>query len=328
MKKIIPYVLFLISLAAVKGQDPQFSQFYAAPLYLGPSMAGASGNDRLGLNFRDQWPKLSGKYITYAVSYDQYISRYNSGAGLIFMRDDAGSGKLTTTQVGLNYSYRIRATKDFFLQPGMQFQYFERKINFSKITFADQFYGDQILPGTVELPPDNQTGHIDFSFSLLAFTKDMWLGATVDHIMRTNQTLQVDVRYVPVKLSLYGGIKLALKQALLSRDEQNFTIAFNFRNQASMQQLDIGTYYNRYPFMVGLWYRGIPIIQSTQSKDAISVSGGVMVKNFTFTYSYDLTVSSLITSTGGAHELALVYIIERPTGRSKKKMGSVPCPKF
>jgi len=328
MKKIVQHILFLFMFAGTFAQDPQFSQFYAAPLYLGPSMAGASGNSRIGLNFRDQWPKLAGKYITYAVSYDQYLSRYYSGVGIIFMQDNAGSGKLTTSQVGLNYSYRIRVTKDFFLVPGMQFQYFERKINFSKITFIDQFYGDQILPGTVELPPDNQTGHVDFSFSLLAFAKNAWLGGTIDHLMRTNQTLQVDVRYVPVKLSIYGGIKLALKQELLNRDEQNITLAFNFRNQASMQQLDIGAYYNRLPFMVGLWYRGIPVIQSTKSKDAISISGGLMIKNFTFTYSYDLTVSSLITSTGGAHELALVYIIERPYTKSRKKMGSVPCPKF
>jgi len=328
MKKILYIILLQWASLGMYAQDPQFSQFYAAPLYLGPSMAGASDNGRLGLNFRDQWPKLSGKFITYAVSYDQYVSRYYSGVGLLFLRDDAGGGKLITTQVGLNYSYRIRASKDFFLIPGLQFQYYERKVNFSKLTFADQFYGDLILPGTVELPPDNQTGHIDFSFSLLAFTKNAWLGGTVDHLMRTNQALAQDIRYVPLKVSVYGGVKLKLNQMLLNRDEQNISLAFNYRNQASLQQLDIGMYYNRLPFMVGLWYRGIPVIKSTKSKDAITVTGGVMIKNLTFTYSYDLTVSSLVTSTGGAHELALVYIFERPYSKSKRRMGSVPCPKF
>ena len=328
MRKIVQIIILLAVILNVSAQDPQFSQFYAAPLYLGPSMAGSSDNGRLCLNFRDQWPKLSGKYITYAVSYDQYLSRYYSGAGLLFMRDDAGGGKITTTQVGLNYSYRLRATKDFFLQPGMQFQYYQRKVNFSKLTFADQFYGDQLLPGSVELPPDNQIGHIDFTFSLLAFTKNMWLGSTVDHIMKTSKVLSQDIRYVPIKVSVYGGIKLTLNRALLNKDEQSFTLAFNFKDQEKMQQLDIGAYYNRLPFMVGLWYRGIPVIQSTETKDAITLSMGLLVKNLMFTYSYDLTVSSLITSTGGAHELALVYIFERPYARTKRKMGSVPCPKF
>jgi type IX secretion system PorP/SprF family membrane protein len=328
MKKIVQIILLQLVILGAYAQDPQFSQFYAAPLYLGPSMAGSSDNGRLCLNFRDQWPKLSGKFITYAVSYDQYLSRYYSGVGLLFLRDDAGNGKLTTTQVGLNYSYRLRATKDFFLQPGMQFQYYQRKINFSKLTFADQFYGDQILPGSVELPPDNQAGHIDFTFSLLAFTKNMWLGGTVDHVMKTSQVLAQDIRYVPVKVSVYGGIKLTLNESLLNKDEQNFSLAFNYRNQEKMQQLDIGAYYNRLPFLVGIWYRGIPVLKGTETKDAITVSGGVLVKDLMFTYSYDLTVSSLITSTGGAHELALVYIFDRPQVRGKRKMGSVPCPKF
>lgn len=330
MKRTFLYIiLFQAFIIRLSAQDPQFSQFYAAPLYLGPSMAGATDGGRLGLNFRDQWPKLSGKFITYAVSYDQYIARYYSGVGILFLRDDAGGGKLTTTQVGLNYSYRIRASKDLVLQPGLQFQYYERRVNFSKLTFGDQFYGDVILPGTVELPPDNQTGHIDFSVSLLGFTKSTWLGATIDHLMKTNQTLEQDIRYVPLKLSMYGGVKIPINHVLLSRYEQSITLAFNYRNQASLQQLDLGMYYHRLPFMVGIWYRGIPVIKSTKSKDAITVSGGVMVQNFTFTYSYDLTVSSLITSTGGAHELALIYTFEKTTNsRSKRKMGTVPCPHF
>jgi type IX secretion system PorP/SprF family membrane protein len=328
MKRILYTLLLALVFESIYAQDPQFSQFYAAPLYLGPSMAGATGNSRLSLNFRDQWPKLSGKYITYALSFDHYINRYYSGVGLFFMRDDAGSGKLTTTQAGLNYSYRIQVNKNFFLQPGIQMQYFERKVNFSKLVFTDQFYGDQVLPGSVENALGDQSGHIDFSTSILAFARKFWMGATLDHLMKTNQVLEQDIRYVPVKLSVFGGVKFDLKKYLLNRDEQSISIAYNFRSQARMQQLDLGLYYNRLPFMVGIWYRGIPVIQSTKTKDAISVSGGVLVKNFTFTYSYDLTVSSLITSTGGAHEVALIYVFERPTGKYKRRMGAVPCPKF
>jgi type IX secretion system PorP/SprF family membrane protein len=328
MKKIIPVVLYLFLSAGIRAQDPQFSQFYAAPLYLGPSMAGTAGTGRLSLNFRDQWPKLSGKFVTYALSYDTYVHQYNSGIGVLFMRDDAGSGKLTTTQAGLNYSYRIKVNNDFFLQPGLQLQYYERKVNFSKLTFADQFYGEQVLPSTIESPPEEQRGHMDFSASVLAFAKKVWIGGSIDHLMKVNQTLEQDLRYVPLKLSVYGGIKLTLKQQLLVRDEQSMSFAFNFRNQASMQQLDVGMYYTRMPIMVGIWYRGLPIITSTQSKDALTVTAGFLVKSLTFTYSYDLTVSSLITSTGGAHELALVYLFDPPRSKYKRKMGAVPCPRF
>ena len=329
MKKIIYIVTLLLTATLGYGQDPQFSQFYAAPLYLGPSMAGTANNTRVGINFRDQWPKLSGKFITYALSFDSYLSQFNSGVGLLFLRDNAGGGKLTTTQAGLNYSYRIKINREFSIQPGIQFLYYQRKINFNKLTFADQFFGDDVLNGTVESPPEDQSGHIDFSGSLLIFNKNTWLGATVDHIMKTSQTLQTDVRYTPMKLSVYGGVKVLMRKPFLNSDEQSLSFAFNYRNQALMQQLDMGVYYNKLPFMIGLWYRGIPIIHGTNTKDAISISGGLMIKNFTFTYSYDLTISSLISSTGGAHEVALIYVFDQNTGsRGKRKMESVPCPKF
>jgi type IX secretion system PorP/SprF family membrane protein len=312
-------------------QDAQFSQFYAAPLYLGPSMAGAGGNSRVCLNYRDQWPKLNGKFITYALSFDHYIPKYNSGVGAILFRDNAGAGKLVTTQIGLDYSYRLKLTKDFYLQPGLEFQYYERKIDFSKLTFSDQFYGADIVSNSIENAPDQQKGHLDFATSMLGFSKKLWAGFTISHLMKINSTLSNDLQYVPIKVSLYGGYKVLLKQHLLVREEQSLLFAFNYLNQASLQQLDLGMYYSRSPFMIGIWYRGIPVIQSSKSQDAITLSAGVMVDKLTFTYSYDLTISPLIASTGGAHELALIYTFAQKysgNGRTKKRIGAVPCPKF
>jgi hypothetical protein len=79
--------------------------------------------------------------------------------------------------------------------------------------------------------------------------------------------------------------------------------------------------------MVGIWYRGIPVIKSIKSHDAITLSVGAEVKQFVITYSYDLTVSTLVTSTGGAHELGLIYNFDWGTSR-RRKYGAVPCPKF
>src|SRR5512145_1465882 len=112
-KIIITIGIIIIGALPAKSQDPQFSQFYAAPLYLGPSMAGSGENSRIILNYRNQWPKLSGRYVTYALSFDHFIHRYRSGIGLLVLHDNAGKGKLTTTQIGLNYSYRIVVSRDF-----------------------------------------------------------------------------------------------------------------------------------------------------------------------------------------------------------------------
>src|SRR3972149_978108 len=105
------YIILIIILSSpnsFSSYDTQFSQFYAAPLYLGPSFAGASGNTRLVLNFRDQWPKIPGSFVTYAFSIDHYFSQYKSGLGLLVLRDQAGGGKLNTTNISANYSYNIK----------------------------------------------------------------------------------------------------------------------------------------------------------------------------------------------------------------------------
>ncbi|MCG8577246.1 MAG: type IX secretion system membrane protein PorP/SprF, partial [Flavobacteriales bacterium] len=45
-------------------QDPEFTQFYANPIYLNPAFAGSHGCPRLNLNHRNQWPSISGAFVT------------------------------------------------------------------------------------------------------------------------------------------------------------------------------------------------------------------------------------------------------------------------
>src|SRR5690554_7969849 len=80
----------LIVGGSLKAQDISFSQVYSSPLYLSPSFAGFTSGGRLIANYRDQWPGISNTFRTYAVSYDQYLRDYNSGLGLLIMRDDQG----------------------------------------------------------------------------------------------------------------------------------------------------------------------------------------------------------------------------------------------
>ena len=43
----------------ISAQDAHFSQFYANPLYLSPSLAGATDGARIILNYRNQWPAIT-----------------------------------------------------------------------------------------------------------------------------------------------------------------------------------------------------------------------------------------------------------------------------
>ena len=62
---LILTVLFSLSFSEnVFAQDPEFTQFYANPLYLNPAFAGTARSPRINLNYRNQWPGLSGTYVT------------------------------------------------------------------------------------------------------------------------------------------------------------------------------------------------------------------------------------------------------------------------
>ena len=87
MKKVI-YLLMLTGMVfEAKAQDPQFSQFYAAPLFHNPAFTGAAHKGRLVANYRNQWPSIPGAFVTTAFSVDNYFKSYNSGFGLSAYKD-------------------------------------------------------------------------------------------------------------------------------------------------------------------------------------------------------------------------------------------------
>ena len=95
MKKYVAVaVLLLSSVSFVRGQDPQFTQFFANPLYIAPSYAGASQGHRAVLSYRDQWSMVPNMYRQLSVSYDVNIASLRSGFGIFALGDLAGDGLL------------------------------------------------------------------------------------------------------------------------------------------------------------------------------------------------------------------------------------------
>ena len=71
---VLAFILFVTQ--TVTAQDPQFSQFYAAPLYLNPAFAGSSQQGRVGLNYRNQWPGIDANFTTVSAFADFYLEDY------------------------------------------------------------------------------------------------------------------------------------------------------------------------------------------------------------------------------------------------------------
>ena len=100
----------------------------------------------------------------------------------------------------------------------------------------------------------------------------------------------------------------------------------NFQKQGKFYQTDIGLYYYKDPLIFGLWYRGIPFATS-QAGDAVIGLVGIKTNNLHIGYSYDFTISNLITSSGGAHEISLFTSSTSFTRiRRETRSGQYPVP--
>ena len=97
--------------------------------------------------------------------------------------------------------------------------------------------------------------------------------------------------------------------------------------QKKLKYLDLGLYYTKEPITLGIWYRGLPIFPDNTNVGALAFSVGYKYKAMQIGYSYDFTLTRLVTQTGGAHEISLSYTFnDRNSRRVKRKM--VPCPTF
>jgi len=325
-KYTITFVLYIVIQAVSYSQDPLFSQFYANPLYLAPSFAGATEENRLALNYRNQWPALPGVFLTYSFSYDHYFHNFNSGVGVLVTHDRAGSGRLSNTNIGLQYSYDIQVNKILHVRPGLAFYYTQRGLDFWRLVFNDQLSPSGSTP-TIEQPPFDNVKDIDVGTSVLSYTDRMWLGITVDHLLKPNQSLYGEISQVPIKVSVYGGAQIIKKGRLLKPIEESLSLAFHFEAQGRFKQLDAGLYWYKNPLIFGFWYRGLPTFKDVFNRDAMILLVGYKTKQLHIGYSYDFTISRLLGSTGGSHEISVVYEF-KSNKRRKRKIHAIPCPEF
>ncbi len=333
--KRLALIIFIVSVFTwTKGQDPQFTQFYANPLYLAPSFAGATAGDRLSSVYRNQWPELNNVFVSYSFSYDHFFENFNSGVGVLVMRDVAGSGDMGLLNAGILYSYDIKVNKDFHLRPGVHFNYTQMGIDYYKLIWNDQLSSGGVGGATIEQPPtDAYKPDVDFAVSLIGYTDRAWGGFTVDHLLRPNYGLYNNEARWPIKYTIFGGYQIVKRGQLLNPVDETLSLAFYYMHQDIYNQVVLGLYWYKAPLMLGFWYRGIPFFRGGNGEyqkdprgDALAFLVGYKMNQLRVGYSYDFTISNLVSSTGGAHEVSITY--EFKSTRKKQKARMVPCPEF
>ena len=337
-RKIIAVVFVLLGTLSGKAQDLHFSQFFNSPLTTNPANTGfiPDADYRIGAHFRNQWSSiLAAPYKTVSIFADAQVLRDKLengwlGIGGLILSDEAGSGSLKSTKIYASVAYHQLLGNSSLLTAGFNLGWANKRIDQSKLKFPDQFDGkffDGQLPSSVVLENAN-VSYFDVQAGLnYAYFPDENVyingGYSVQHINRPQETFfsgPPDSTRIPVR-------HIGFMNALLKVNDRvilNPNIYYTNQAKSSELMLGLNANYNlssagETQLLAGLYYR---------AGDAIVPMIGFEIKNIRFTFSYDVTTSSLsnFNNSRGAEEFNLIkkgfYNESNAAGRS------VLCPKF
>ncbi len=309
----------LLSQDVLHAQDPTFTQFYSNPLYLNPALAGSTGCPRINLNYRNEWPQLTGNYVTYSASFDTYSKDINGGVGLMATYDQQAEGTISTTMLGGIYSYNLKLNRKTSLMFGARAAYYQKFLDWNKLTFGDMIDPRRgFIYQTNDVPRGGKRGFFDVSAGAVVFTKLFYAGLAVHHANQPDESMILGESKLPVRLTAHMGGTLPIGRRGRYSDGTSLKPAIIYQYQNGFQELNIGAYLNYSSLNIGVWYR---------NKDAFVFIVGAKTDKFNIGYSYDLTVSKLGNGlTGGSHEISMQ--INLKCKKKAKNFRKISCPSF
>lgn len=350
MRKGFTLLMGMLLSLAISAQDQHFTQFYASPVTLNPSLTGAfSGTYRLSLIYRDQWRRvLENPYVTYSGAADFRFginnrkARYKdaAGVGVLFYSDRVPDIGFSTSQVHLSGAFHKSLSKrnDQFLSLGFQFGIAQRNLNYDKLTFEDQFNGTSgYSNNTAEPLPENNFAFGDFNVGLnYSYAPErqvgFFAGAAMYHILEPSVSFFYDenipdrypddrwqrkyVAHVGLQIPLGGAVQILPRALYYSQGPHN---AINAGANLRFLIDEI----RGHAIHIGGWAR----VNNDETKKWFASAAvgmvGIELGNFLIGLSYDATLSDLTkTKRGqGAFEISIAYLGEYEDD-------TVLCPKF
>jgi len=302
----------------VVAQDPLFTQFYANPLYLNPAMAGSHLCPRFSMNYRNQWPSLSGSFVTQSFSYDQKFKAINGGIGIIAMHDQAGQNTIQTSSLGLLYSYHLKINRKFTVMFGGQASVVMKFLDWDKLTFGDMIDPRRgFIYQTDDLPRGGRKGFLDISAGVIGFTKQFYFGFAANHLNMPNESMIIGRSPLPMRFTGHAGAEIPIGKKSAYGNKLTISPNVIFRYQKGFMEMNIGSYVKYDMFTFGAWLR---------NRDAFILLVGMQFNKFKIGYSYDITVSKLTNQSGGAHEISLGISLK--CNDRKVAFRTLSCPSF
>jgi type IX secretion system PorP/SprF family membrane protein len=334
LKSILLALTALLLCVQGRAQDFQFSQFYAAPLYLNPALTGISQETRMGSVYRNQWPGLDYQFTAFTAYVDHYSFDYKSGMGLSVSSFSEEFLKLNTTEVSGYYAYNLQLSERANFQLGTQISYIQKRGTLENLLFGDQI--DVFNQTTLPSSADAVGGLEPFSYfsvglgGVLTWDK-LWVGISGHHLNRPNMAFYVrdgQTQHWP-KYSLQAGYTIPLEEPEFWEEGSGKFVHFmaNYKSQGPFQFVDAGVQVLLNQLVVGAGLRGMPIQSDLPKRESvIGLFGLNLSSGLAVGYSYDYPISDVGSQTLGSHELSLRYQFFYGTPKSRGQRSRVlPC---
>jgi type IX secretion system PorP/SprF family membrane protein len=325
MKKVFIGFFILFSAGLVKAQSYHFSQFFSTPLLTNPANTGfTNGPFRISSNFRSQGMQGGSSFFTGYLSADASPLRdrltegHKAGIGLYVMNDQSQGGALRTNSVGLSAAYHVGL--DIYAEEsiglGLQGTYNQRRLDYSKLSFENQF-GPVGYDPTLPIGEAFNTQSSNF-FDLNAGVvynrnidnRSFFAGLAVYNILRPKQNILEEEYSLPMRFTFQAGSQFPLST------ESNAYFSLTAMHQGGATEATLGGAFGfnitegaKNELIGGLWYR---------YKDAVIPYIGYHGNSFQAGLSYDYTVSGLKTGAQIKNGAELTLIFKAPDNRELK----------
>lgn len=341
MKKLL-LVLLILNLSfgvSLRAQDLHFSQYFNSPLLTNPANTGfiPDGDYRLGANFRNQWASVTPfPYKTMSAFGDWQAMQKSEnswlGLGGVILRDVAGTSVLTSTKVYGSVAYHQMLNAGSLVSLGFNFGWANKQINTSNLTFPSQWNGkffDVHQTSTAPKLDNTNINYFDMQVGMnYAYfpTSNVYVNAgfSAMHVNRPKESFfnaepGVSNRIAPRYTAFLNG-SFKLSDMLII----NPNIYGSYQAKSYEIVGGLNAHYNasgdgEKVLIAGIYYR---------YKDAIIPMVGLGYKDLTFTFSYDVTSSSLSNYNNGrgGFEFSLIKqgVVDRYNGNRRESM----CPSF
>jgi type IX secretion system PorP/SprF family membrane protein len=313
-----------------QGQDLHFSQFYSTLTNINPGATGAFGGDiRFLSNYRSQWNSINQPFTTTYASLDLGMFKYKGdgeqgsfpAVGISFLKDKAGAGDLTLTEIDLSIAYNLRMGRQNIISVGLRAGNARRTIDFGAFTWDSQF---DPATGSLNAAGPNGEPIRNEQFSYLPISMGLLWNFTIPDRFRFNLGLAKNGMNEPSAQFTKSGDsdKLNAQTVIHSSSEVLFNNTdlsllphFLYINQGESREFTAGLMM-KYAVSFDSKYTGLKKSSGIyagafiRSNDAIVLASRIDFKNnFSVGFSYDFDTTPLKDVTGrtGGIEVMLLY---------------------